>query len=101
MPCVTPARPCSSQTARQQELAVPAHRAVPAHGRFDDGDVLLHGSAAHADACDHPVLARERHPAADRGVSAARDGEERIELRARLDEGHEVGGAHADESGGV
>src|SRR5258708_7778876 len=72
-----------------------------AHRRFDDGDVLLRRSAADSDAGDHLALAGERHAAADRGVPAAGDGEQRIELRAWLHEGDEVSGAHADQRGRV
>jgi hypothetical protein len=69
--------------------------------RFDDGDVLLRRSAAHSDAGDHLALAGERDAAAHRGVSAAGDREEGIQLRAWLHERNEVSGAHADESGRV
>src|SRR5882762_9561236 len=71
------------------------------HRRFDDGNVLLRCSTADSDTSDHPVLARERHAAAHRGVSTAGDGEEGIELRAWLHERDEVSGAHADERGRV
>src|SRR5467141_5405531 len=67
------------------------------HRRFDDGNVLLRRSAADSDAGDDPALVRYRHPAAHRGVSTAGDSEEGIELRARLHQGDEVSGAHADE----
>jgi hypothetical protein len=67
--------------------------------RFDDGDVLFRRSAADSDAGDHLAVAGERHAAAHRGVSTARDGEERIELRAWLHEGDAVSGAYADEGG--
>src|SRR6266704_5450238 len=67
------------------------------HRRFDDGNVLLRRSAADSDARDDLVLVGERYAAAHRGVSAAGDGEEGIELRAWLHEGDEVSGAHADE----
>ena len=49
------------------------------HRRFDDGNVLFRRSAAYSDAGDHLALAGERHAAAHRGVSAARDGEEGIQ----------------------
>ena len=55
--------------------------------RFDDGNILLRYPAADSDAGDHLALARERHAAAHRGVSAAGDGEEGIEGRAWLHEG--------------
>ena len=71
------------------------------HRRFDDGDVLLGCPAADADAGDHLAVVGERHAAAHRGVSTAGDGEEGVELRAGLHEGDEVGGADADEGGGV
>ena len=68
---------------------------------FDDGDVLLRRSAAHSNPGYHLALPRERHAAAHRGVSAAGDGEEGIELRAWLHEGNEVGGGHPREGGRV
>src|SRR5690349_12907776 len=77
--------------------AVPLHEPVElvrrtvqsVHRRLDDGHVLLRRSAADSDAGDHPASLGERHAAAHRGVPAAGDGEEGIELRARLHEGNE------------
>ncbi len=71
------------------------------HRRFDDGDVLLRGSAADSDAGDDLALAHERYAAAHRGVSTAGDSEEGIEFSAWLHKGDEVSGAHADERGRV
>src|SRR5205823_3377173 len=71
------------------------------HRRFDDGNVLLRRPAADSDAGDQLTLAGQRHAAAHRGVSTAGDGEEGIELRARLHEGDEVSGTHANEGGRV
>ena len=68
---------------------------------FDDGDVFLGRAAADSDAGDHLALAGERHAAAHRGISTAGDGEQRIQVRAWLDEGDEVSGAYADERGRV
>src|SRR5580704_9950673 len=47
--------------------------------RFDNCHILIDCPAAHADAGDHSVLARERYAAAQRGISAARHHAERIE----------------------
>src|SRR5690242_4395042 len=74
---------------------------VLCHRRFDDGDVLLRRSTADPDPGDDLALAHERHAAAHRGVPTTGDGEEWIELRAWLNGGDEVCGAHADERGRV
>src|SRR5437773_6689465 len=89
------ARLCTSTAARPPDIDRRSPRLF--HRRFDDGNVLLRRSAAHSDAGDHLALTGERHAAAHRGVSAARDGEEGIEGRAWLHEGDEVSGAYADE----
>src|SRR4051794_4676061 len=71
------------------------------HRCFHDGDVLLGRSPTDSDADDQLALAGDGHAAAHRGVPPAGHGEERIEVRAGLHEGDEVGGAHADEGGRV
>lgn len=55
------------------------------HRRLDDGNVLFRRSAADSDAGDHLALAGERDAAAHRGVSAARDGEEGIDVAELVD----------------
>src|SRR5438552_941450 len=72
-----------------------------ARRRVDDRTVLLRRSGADSVGGDDQAPVRGRHAATHRGVSAAGDGEEGIELPTWLHGGDEVSGAKADERGRV
>ena len=79
----------------------PCRRSGFPERRFKDGDVLLDGAAAHADARDELALLGEWRSAAHRTEPSAGQPHQREELLPRLHERRELGGSQSHQRGRV